>query len=332
MKRNTLYSIIVLIVLAIVAYFALHREGEISSTGSSGTMLASYDSTAVDRLVFVSATGTVVLEKEAGTWMLTSPFKYRADEASVTSAVGNGRSIELKSLVSTNPEKQKLFQVDSSGTRVQVYEKRNLKASFYVGKASSSFTETYVRLEGSNEVHLAAGMLSTYFNKQPKDWRDKTVFRVEESKVRSVRFQYGDTTFTLSIPDSMWRVDRDSANQSAVKPLITALANIQTDEFIDSTVSPLPKLSAIIEVEGTQIRFYKKDDTKYLVQTSQSPQWFEVQSWRTTGFLKRKKELLPTKSLASVARQTSTKRLSPSCFSSGSVVLYAHSHCIAPQL
>ena len=296
MKRSTLYSLIALVILAIAAFYALNREGEVSSTGEPGRMLVDYDSTAVDKLEITSSTGNVVLERQAGTWMITSPLKYKADEGSVTSAVGRGRKIGLTSLISTNPEKQHLFQVDSSGTLVKVYEKGSLKAAFHIGKASSSYTETYVRLEGSNDVQLAGEVISSYFSKQPKDWRDKTVFKIEEGAIKNVRFQYGDTTFTLSMKDSLWRIDKDSANQTVVKPLLSALANVQTDEFIDSALSPLPKLTTIIEVAGTQIRFYKKDDAKFLVQTSQSPQWFEMQSWRAANLLKRKKELLPSKS------------------------------------
>lgn len=294
MKRSTLYSILALVVLAIAAYFVLNREGEVSSSGTTGQMLASYDSTAIDKLELVAPSKTVVLEKQAGVWMLTSPIRYRADQTSVASAVGRGRRIELKSLVSTNPENQKLFQVDSTGTLVNVYANGALKAAFIVGKQSNSFTENYVRLSGSNNVQLTNEVISSYFNKQPKDWRDKTVFKTDESNIKNVTFQYGDTTFALTMQDSLWRVGRDSANQTAVKPLLTALANIQADDFIDSAFTPPPKPTAIIGVEGTQIRFYKNDASKYFVQTSQSPQWFEVQGWRTTNILKRKKDLVPT--------------------------------------
>jgi hypothetical protein len=138
-------------------------------------------------------------------------------------------------------------------------------------------------------------MISSYFNKQPKDWRDKAVFKMDEAMIKTVKFHYGDTTFTVALQDSLWRIEKDSANQTAVKPLLSALANIQTDEFVDSALTAIPKLTAIIEVEGTQIRFHKRDDAKYLVQTSQSAQWFELQNWRTTSLLKRKKDLLPTK-------------------------------------
>ena len=293
MKRSTLYSIVVLIVLAIATFLVMNREGEISSSGSTGQMLVDYDSTAVDKLELIAPSKKVVLEKQAGVWMITSPINYRADQTSVTSAVGKGRRIELKSLVSTNPENQKLFQVDSTGTLVNVYTNGTLKAAFIVGKPSTSFTENYVRLSGSNNVELTNEVISSYFNKQPKDWRDKTVFKTEESTIKNVTFQYGDTTFSLTMEDSLWRVGRDSANQTAVKPLLNALASIQADDFIDTAFIPPTKPEAIISVEGTQIRFYKDGASKYFVQTSQSPQWFEVQGWRATNLLKRKKDLLP---------------------------------------
>lgn len=295
MKRSTLYSITLLVALAIGAYLALHREGEMSSTGSSGKMLVDYDSSSVDKLEISNPSHSVVLEKRGGVWMLTSPIEYEADEAAATAAVGRGRRIELSNLISDNPDKQDLFQVDSTGTHVRVYANGTLKASFYVGKAGSSYSETYVRLDGSNDVQLARDVLSSIYNKQPKDWRDKTIFKADEGSIKNVKFQYGDTTFTLSQPDSMWLVDKDSANQSAVKSLLTTVSHLQTDEFVDSMQSSPPKISAIITVGGTQLRFYKNADSKYLVQSSDSPQWFEMQGYRTTNLLKRKKDFLPVK-------------------------------------
>jgi hypothetical protein len=295
MKRNTAYSVILLIVLAIAAYFVMNREGESSSTGSSDKMLVTYDSAAVDKMEVTGSSGTVSLEKTGGVWMITGPIRYKADESAVAAAVGKGRKIELRGVVSENAEKQNLFQVDSTGTAVRIYEKGTLKASFHVGKVSNTYTETYVRLEGSNEVQLAADVLTSTFGKQLKEWRDKTIFKREESSLTTVRFQYGDTTFVLAMQDSLWRVDKDSAVQTSIKPLLTSLAHIQADEFIDSTLSTVPKVTAILTVGGTEIRFFRKDDNKYLVLSSESPQWYEIQGWRATGILKRKKDLIPLK-------------------------------------
>ena len=100
----------------------LQRPGENSTSGLSEKTLVQYDSTAVDRIEVTSAGGTVTIEKQAGRWMLTSPVHYAADQNAVASAIGQGRSIKLNSLVSTNPEKQKIFEVDSTATLVRVFE------------------------------------------------------------------------------------------------------------------------------------------------------------------------------------------------------------------
>jgi hypothetical protein len=285
----------ILLLLAVAAFLVLQRPGETSSEGSSGKVLVEYDSAAVDRIEIHSSHGAVTLGKEAGKWMLTAPLRYRADENSVTAAVGKGKSLDLGSLISTNPEKQELFQVDSAGTLVKVFERGTERAAFRVGKQSASWTETYVRLEGSNDVYATAGILSSIFARQAKDWRDKTIFKMERDEIKSVTFHYGDTVFTLSFTDSMWRVDGDSAVQTSVSTFLGAVSNFQTDEFVDSSVTKLPPLVATIDVEGTQIRFYHaKDAIKYYVQSSSSPQWFDVMQWRVSQILKRKKDFLPT--------------------------------------
>jgi len=291
MKRTTWILVGTVIALAIIAFFVLRQPGEVSTTEGSGTMLVSYDSATVDKLE-VNASGTsVVLEKQGNGWMLTSPLRYRADQTVVTAAVGKGKNIEVKNVVSSNPEKQRVFQVDSSGTLVQMYAGGNLVAAFRVGKPSASYTETYVRREGSDDVYLADGMFSYTFVQQSKDWRDKSIYRNEPDLVKSVTYKYGDTTFTLAMNDSLWRLNGDSVSQPTVRSVLGSLANLQADGFVDSALSAPPTQVALIDVDGTQIRFCQnKGTSNYLVQTSQSPQWYEVQEWRAGQVLKRKND------------------------------------------
>jgi hypothetical protein len=62
---------------------------------------------------------------------------------------------------------------------------------------------------------------------------------------------------------------------------------------VDTLVSKPPKITAQISYGGAQLNFaYLKDGDKYLVQSSNSPQWFEVQSWRANQVMKRKKDLV----------------------------------------
>jgi hypothetical protein len=293
MKRNTWILVAILVVLLAAAFFVLRQPGEVSTSGNATGTLVQYDSAAVDKLEITSPTGAITLALEGGKWMILSPLHYPADQLSVTAAIGKGQRIELKNVVSSNPQKQQLFQVDSAGTLVRVFKHGTEGAAFHVGKPGTSYTETYVRREGSNDVYLADGLLTYTFSKSLKDWRDRTVFKGEPDRITSVRLQFRDTTFALQFKDSLWRVDGDSASQTAVRSFLGTLANLQADEFVDTALTVSSAPNAVIEVEGVQIRFYAaKDGGKYSIQTSAAPQWFEVQGWRAAEVLKRKKDFL----------------------------------------
>ncbi|MGA9115541.1 MAG: DUF4340 domain-containing protein [Bacteroidota bacterium] len=287
MTRRSVFTLGAIAVLALAAWLLMRQPGETSSDTSGGELLAFYDSAAVDRLEIRTREGEAVLEKSAGGWMLAHPVRYPADPEAVAAALGKGRSVRLTALVSTNPAKQHLFLVDSSGTLVRVFEKGTLKAAFRVGKPGPGFTETFVRREGTDEVYLGGDLLGYTFGRAPLEWRDKTVFSAAREAIREVRYRYGDTLFTLALTDSVWRVDSLPAAPGTVQPVLDALAKFQADRLIDTAVTAPPPLRAVIEAAGVQIRFHPDAASGiYFVQSSRSAQWFGVQSWRAEQVLK----------------------------------------------
>jgi hypothetical protein len=286
--------LLLLLGLAVGTYFVLQRPGERSRTGAPDATLLSYDSAAVDRIEIISPEFRIVLAKETGGWQMTEPLRAPADEAAVASAIGIGRSIPAGAPVSTNPTKRHLFKVDSTGTVVRYFAGGTPAGSLVVGKPGPSFMDTYVRTEGSDDVLLAQGALGTTLARPVRDWRDKRVVAISKDAVRSVGYRYGDTTFTLALRDTVWTVGSLAADQSAAASLIGQLSALQADGFVDTAVTdPGPPLAGI-EVEGTRIEVYRGGDgMKYLVKTSRSPQWFEVQKWRMDPLLKREREMLP---------------------------------------
>jgi hypothetical protein len=293
MKRSTWILIAVLCVLLVAAYFVLQRPGESSSSGSTGKMLVDYDSAAVDKIDVSGPAGHVVLAREAGSWMLTEPLRYKADPTLVGSTLSAGKRIELTSLVSTNQQKQSLFKLDSTGTLVKILQEGTEKAGFLIGKPSQTYTETYVRREGADEVYLASGFFSSMFQRRPNDWRDKTIFQQGQDAIPGVTMHFGDTTFTLTKTDTLWMIDGQRANDDAVRSFLAALADFKTDEFIDTTIAALPKLTAQIDVMDSQLRFFwKKEGDRYYVLSSKSPQLFELYSWKVNSLLKRRKDFI----------------------------------------
>src|SRR5262245_46005259 len=87
----------------------------------------------------------VVLERVAGSWKITAPVEYRANEQAVTAILDALKSLQLEDVISTNPKNQGTYQVDSTGTRVLAQEGDKTALEIVVGKNTPDFGHTYVR-------------------------------------------------------------------------------------------------------------------------------------------------------------------------------------------
>jgi Domain of unknown function (DUF4340) len=249
------------------------------------------DSSSVDKIEIKSPSFSIILEKRGADWFVVKPNDYKADQANVCRIIHQIKDLEVKSIVSSKPEKHAVFQVDQTGTQVTVYEKGVEKSAFILGKMAASYSESYARRSNSNDVFIVEGVSSYMFDRPVKDWRDKTIMTAAIESIKEVRYQYGDTTFSLAFGDSLWFVGKDKARQSVSESIISSLSNLQADDFIDSTITP--KISAMIAYGGAQLRFsFDKTLNKYYVQSSRSPQWFVLEQWKANQILKRKKDII----------------------------------------
>jgi len=292
MTRNTVLLSGLLVVLLVIAVLVMQKPGERSSSGETGVALAPIDSLAVDKIEIKGSGNSLVLQKNGVEWYLQEPVAYRADQSVVAAFLHDSKSLEVKNVVSNKPEKHSVFQVDSTGTQVKIFEKGTEKTAFIVGKPTSSYSELYARRSRSNDVLIISGASPSAFSRPVKDWRDKTIFTTHRESIKEVRFQYGDTTFVLAFKDSTWTIGKDSTQESVVNNLISSLSNVRADDFVDTLVQHPPKLTAQIAYAGVQLNFFfVKQGEKYLVQSSASPQWFEMPTWRANDILKRKRDI-----------------------------------------
>ena len=70
------------------------------------------------------------MEKKGAEWMVVQPIEYRADQAAVARAIHQIKAMEVKSPISNKPEKQSVFQVDSTGIEIKIYEHNLGKVDF----------------------------------------------------------------------------------------------------------------------------------------------------------------------------------------------------------
>ena len=130
--------------------------------------------------------------------------------------IHQSKNLAVKEIVSSNPEKRSIFQVDSTGTLVKIFQNGQERAAFMIGKQGQSYSETYVHNEQSNDVAVVDGSLAVWFNKAVKDWRDKTILNIPKETITTIAFQYAGESFSLSLHDSVWMIGDSKALCSAM--------------------------------------------------------------------------------------------------------------------
>lgn len=305
MKHQSTFILLGLfIVLAVIAYFLVGSTEEREASYSLADVRLGMDSSSVQSISITRNNSTFSLQNIGGKWYVVksepAEWRYPADEASVKSLLGSIQKLKITSLISSNPDRQHLFQVDSTGTLLAYADRSGRSISLYVGKMGPSFTETYVRPVNSNDVYLAEGLTTWEVNKDLKDWRDKVILKVARDSVRQITFRYPRDRYTL-LRDSVWRMqpsakEKEKINESAITSLLGSLESLRASDFVDSTVKlPSPQLTLeLIMPEPATVFFVPvpPDSSQYWVRASTTEQTFIIQKWNAQQFLKQRKDFL----------------------------------------
>jgi hypothetical protein len=216
-------------------------------------------------------------------------------------------SLELEDVVSTNPDKRGTYQVDSTGTRVQVLQGDKVVLSLMVGKSTPDFAHTYVRPEDRAEVYRAVGVLTYNFNKRVDDWRDKTVLEVDQESVSRVVLEYPKegTDVVLARADSLWTVvskgaEPQPADSTAAAQLVRSAARIVTANFATPEEAAgldfaQPDFRLRVETDGgTQtVEFVEHEGNKFYARRPGETTVFQLFKPGLAGVMKKADDLKP---------------------------------------
>jgi hypothetical protein len=292
MSKNTLLLLGIVAVLIAISYIVMQRPGERNISPSESTSVVRIDSAGVDKITIQSPTLSLVMVKLGAEWRIETPVAARANQDAIGAFLGEVNASIVSAMVSDKIEKHSLFQVDSTGIVIRFFRRGVESAGLVIGKPGPSYGDVYVRSVHSNEVFLIDGAISRSAGKSLNDWRDRTIASIPRESIKEIQFQYGDTTFAVSWRDSIWLVGGKPANEAAVNSLLGSLSQLQADNFLD-TLPAQASLVATLTFAGVHLRFLQgKNSETFSVQSSSSPQLFELQNWHGRQLLKRKKDLL----------------------------------------
>jgi hypothetical protein len=185
----------------------------------------------------------VELVKKGEEWQVQKPVTAKANDANVKSLIDNLKTLKVGE--SINPSKDAYGEYglsDDKALHAVFYKGAEVAGDFYFGESGSRGQMT--RIAGKDGVFAIKGYSSYLYARDVKDWRDRTVFKFEDTKAKTVDIVNANGTFAFVKDGENWKGKfkkaKDPAakeipkfDQEKVKDLLRAYKALSADGFAD---------------------------------------------------------------------------------------------------
>jgi len=129
------------------------------------------------------------------------------------------------------------FKVDTAGTRVKVFEGNDNTLDLIVGKFSFQQPRqmnTFVRLNGEDEVYETEGFLDMAFNQKPDYFRNNTLVNDNTENWKKLTFTYPDSSFEMVKDSIYWTINGNKTDSAKTAGYLRTLSHLSSSSFIDN--------------------------------------------------------------------------------------------------
>jgi hypothetical protein len=211
--------------------------------------------------------GELIFQKKEGSWAVEKDQKsYPADSSPIDKLLSTVGELKIETIASKNPSKHEVFEVtEGKGIEVKIEDDaQNILAHFYVGKSGPDLFSTYVRQENASQVILTSGLLKVIFDKDLKDWRDKTIFDLPQDIIVAYEVK-GDRQFQLKkTEDDRWEItapEKFKAKKETVEDCLKTFAKLEGADFAQGPLDEFQLDKPVREVVAT----FQNGETKTLL-------------------------------------------------------------------
>jgi hypothetical protein len=282
---NKLLGLVFAVLLLIVVIVFFFDSGKNERTFRE--VLVDIDTSAVTQILIYSKANNyqpIKVFKLNNKWLveLKNGKTASVTEQKISQSFTEISSIVPKRLAARNKEKWGEFQVDSTGTRVQIFEGDDRSLDIVIGKFNfqqqPQSVSTYVRLQKDVDVYEVDGFLALTFNKDANAFRDGTVIKGDSNDWTQLRFDYpADSSFTLSKISDKWYINNIETDSTKTTNYFRRLSNLSQDKFADDVViNSEQKSSYKLTITNDNLEFIELtasvDSTNYVINSSENPE------------------------------------------------------------
>ncbi|HEY6625514.1 MAG TPA: DUF4340 domain-containing protein, partial [Ignavibacteriaceae bacterium] len=239
----------------------------------------------------------VKLYKDNDEWRVTLPSGGNAKVAKqrISDLFTQLEAIKPKRLAARDESKWSELQVDSTGSRVKVFQGSKLSLDLVIGRFSFQqprTMNTFVRLYNDKDVYEVDGFLDMTFNQGANIFREGTVIKSDQNSWQQIQFTYpADSSFQLVKSGNDWLLNGKVTDSLKTTNYLNRLANLSNNNFVnDVKIDPASAPTFSINITTTDLKFIEikgyQDSTHFVIHSSQNPEaWFDGSSLSKTIFV-----------------------------------------------
>ena len=192
-------------------------------------------------------------------------------------------SVKPEGIAASGKDNWKQYQVDTSGSRVVVFQGNDKVLNLIVGKFTFQQPRTmisYVRVDGDDNVYISNGFLDYSFNHNANYFRDNNLINSDFTNWNKLTFTYpSDSSFTLQKVSGVWQINGQNTDSAETVNFLRSLSHSSNSNFVDNpSNSILRKARFTLTIEGESIPPINissfADSTNMVLNSSENPQSF----------------------------------------------------------
>src|SRR5574338_39037 len=237
-NKNLVIVLGVLIIIAAVYIIIESNRGE----GTFKANLVDIDTLKVTAVsIYPRATNhrEVRLYKEGKNWKVKLDNNLTADvpENKIKTLLTLLVQVKPTRVAAQDKSRWAEFKVDTAGTRVEVFEGNDNTLDLIVGKFSFQQPRqmnTFVRLNGEDEVYETEGFLDMALNQKPDYYRNNTLVNDDPANWKKLTFTYPDSSFELIKDNNSWTIGGNKTDSAKTANYLRILSHLSSTSFVDN--------------------------------------------------------------------------------------------------
>lgn len=224
--------------------------------------LLKFDREKVDGLDVTSGGKTLTIAKDGGDWKITKPLQTRADFGSVEGLVGRLQTVQMKSIVTSEPTPADLkkYGLDKPDATVTL-NAGSARATLLVGSTAADNT-VYARDASKPDVVTVESALLDDLKKGSDDYRRKDLFEFRPFNATHIEITRNGQTVVLdrvkgqgeNAPDKWHRASPNpgDVDKDKMDGLLSKLSNMRAASFVESTAKTgidKPALTVVVKFD-----------------------------------------------------------------------------------